>query len=283
MTEDRSFGPLRVRGPESEPRPEPTWDESTVLAHEFFGRRYHRLLLLAPSIARRARAGQFVMVSVPPGSDGAVLLPRPMAIHRRHPAEGTLELVFDIVGRGTLALAGAAVGQSLLLTGPLGRGFEIPAAAMEVLLIGRGIGVCAVMPVAEDAATGGRRTTALLSARTRASIIGLDDAAELGVDIIAVSDDDGSSAVGAVDRLLRERFAARPPSVIMVCGADRLARLATELSVEWDVPAQVSLEAHMACGLGYCHGCAAPISARADEEGPLVCLDGPVFAIGAVV
>jgi len=63
----------------------------------------------------------------------------------------------------------------------------------------------------------------------------------------------------------------------MVCGAGVLARLAAELGAFWGVPVQASLEAHMACGLGYCHGCAAPVRTDASVEGPLVCADGPVF------
>ena len=101
--------------------------------------------------------------------------------------------------------------------------------------------------------------------------------AELGARVIAVTDDDGSSAIPALGERLRAEFRAAPPAVILVCGAGVLARLAAELGAEWGVPVQVSLEAHMACGLGYCHGCAAPVATDPETEGPLVCVDGPVF------
>ncbi len=266
---------IRVRPPEDSPRPEPTWDDAEVVAHDLIGGRYHRLVLHTPSIATRAKAGQFVMISVP-----GMILPRPMAIHRRHRDSGDIEVIFNIVGLGTEKLAASTPGNSLLLTGPLGRGFEIPDGDGDALVIGRGIGVCAVMGVAEDGRTTGIPVTAVLSAATRASVIGEGDIGQLGASSIIVSDDDGSSTPANVETLLRGRFDQRPPRVIMACGSARLIRMAVDLGRTWDAPVQVSLEAHMACGLGYCHGCAAPIITDSRSEGPLVCVDGPVFDAG---
>ncbi|TQL44935.1 dihydroorotate dehydrogenase electron transfer subunit [Homoserinimonas aerilata] len=267
------------RPPETSPRPQPIWDESIVVAHDIVGTRYHRLTLRSPEIAATASAGQFVMVSVPESAGDRILLPRPMAIHRRRVDRGMIELIFNVVGRGTSALSTVATGDRLLITGPLGRGFEIPETAGSLLLIGRGIGVCAVMGAIEDAVAEGRPATAVLSANTRSSIIGLEDCAELGAHAIGVADEDGTSAVAPLGARLRAEFAAAPPSAIMVCGSSRLTRLAADLAAEWGVEAQVSLEAHMACGIGYCHGCAAPVASADDTEGPLVCVDGPVFDV----
>ncbi|TFD26830.1 dihydroorotate oxidase electron transfer subunit [Cryobacterium cryoconiti] len=285
-------GLIAVRPPARTPRPDPVWDDAPVLVHEVVGERYRRLVLRTATIATTALAGQFLMITVPPKGGERILLPRPMAIHRRHPEQGTVEVIYGVAGRGTTALADVVVGESLLVTGPLGRGFEFPDAALPTatpsagpgpqpartaLMIGRGVGVCAIMGSVEDAADQGISATVVLSGRSRANLIGLADCAELGATVIPVTDDDGSSALPALGERLRARFAATPPDVILVCGAGVLARLAAELGSEWDVPVQVSLEAHMACGLGYCHGCAAPVATDPAVEGPLVCVDGPVF------
>jgi dihydroorotate dehydrogenase electron transfer subunit len=79
--------------------------------------------------------------------------------------------------------------------------------------------------------------------------------------------------------MLRSRFDAVPPSAIMVCGSNRLTAMATKLAQAWEADLQVSLEENMACGIGYCHGCAAPMRSQPDREGPLVCVDGPVFRV----
>lgn len=270
-------GLISVRPPTGEPRPEPVWDDARVLEHSNVGGRYRRLVLSTDTIARTALAGQFLMITVPPSGGERILLPRPMAIHRRHPEAGTVEVIYGVAGRGTIALADVAVGAGLLVTGPLGRGFEFPPGARTALLIGRGVGVCAIMGSVEDAAARGIDVTVVISGRTLSDLIGLDDCAELGAAAIPVTDDDGSSAIPALAARLRAEFRAVPPAAILVCGAGVLARLAAELGAEWGVPVQVSLEAHMACGLGYCHGCAAPVATDPEVEGPLVCVDGPVF------
>jgi dihydroorotate dehydrogenase electron transfer subunit len=270
-------GILSVRPPATTARPEPVWDEATVLVHEIVGERYHRLVLAAGTIAATALAGQFLMITVPPRGGERILLPRPMAIHRRHPTEGTIEVIYGVAGRGTTALADVAVGETLLVTGPLGRGFEFPPGARSALMIGRGVGVCAIMGSVEDAGALGVTATVVLSGRSRANLIGPGDCAELGATVIPVTDDDGSSLIPALAARLRSVFTASPPDVILVCGAGVLARLAAELGADWGVPVQVSLEAHMACGIGYCHGCAAPVATDPAVEGPLVCVDGPVF------
>ena len=293
---------LTVRPPTGRIATDPTWDEAPVLLHEVLDGHYHRLVLHSPSIASRARAGQFVMVSVPSRGGAKILLPRPMAIQRRHPERGDIEVTFSIAGRGTAELARIEVGQSLLLTGPLGRGFEIPDATSRILVMAHGSGVCAVLGIVEDAAARGIPTLALLSAAMRSAVVGERDCAELGTEAIIVTEDAGSNTIPAIDRLLREHYRTDRPSVIMVCGSSALTRAAVALGVDWGIPVQVALEAHMACGLGYCHGCAAPVAASSDRassdgatsdrvtsdgaisdgatsdrEGPLVCRDGPVF------
>jgi dihydroorotate dehydrogenase electron transfer subunit len=294
-------GLVSVRPPSAVPRPQPVWDDAEVLVHEPVGERYRRLVLASATIAATAQAGQFLMITVPPSGGDTILLPRPMAIHRRRPATparpatgdqpataaiaGTIELIYGVVGRGTRALAAVPVGASLQLTGPLGRGFDFPAGARTALLIGRGVGVCGVMGAAEDAAASGIRTTMVLSGRSVEQLLGRTDCAELGVRVIEATDTDGTSDLTTLTARLRGHFDAStpkrtPPDVVMVCGAGVLTRLAAELGAHWGVPVQASLEAHMACGLGYCHGCAAPVQHDPSTEGPLVCADGPVFDAG---
>ncbi len=267
---------LRVR-PDAVARPTAVSFEADVLVHETVSESYRRLVLAAPTIAERATPGQFVMITVP--GPERILLPRPMAIHRRRPEAGTIEVIYGVIGRGTEALARVAPGDALLVTGPLGKGYDVPDDDRSVLLLGRGIGVCAVMTVAEDAQRAGRRVTAVLSASTPARVIGESDCAELNVTAWSVVDTDGSSSVDSLRIGLHERFADAPPGAILVCGSSRLTALASELGSAWGSDVQVSLEAHMACGLGYCHGCAAPTPTDPSREGPLVCVDGPVFDV----
>jgi len=102
---------------------------------------YHSLTLVAPEIADRARPGQFVEIGVPGGRD--FMLRRPFSIHqasRRGGWAGTLEVVFDVVGRGTAWLAEAKPHDLLDVIGPLGRSFSIPTDLSTCLLVGGGYG-----------------------------------------------------------------------------------------------------------------------------------------------
>ncbi|MFF3852418.1 hypothetical protein [Micromonospora sp. NPDC002575] len=259
-------------------RPMPACDPAVVVGHTLLAPAIVRLVLRAPRVAATAQAGQFVMLSVPESTGELIQLPRPMAVHRRR-TSGDIEVVYNVQGRGTEALSRVRTGDSLLVTGPLGRGFDLPATAGPLLAIGRGIGVCSFMTLVEDASAAGIPSTVVLSARTDGRVIGRSDCAELGVEAIAVTDLDGTSTVEGLGRRLVARFADRTPGLVVVCGSHRLTALAMALSSRWRAPLQVSVEAHMACGLGYCHGCALPRPSDPAREGPLVCADGPVFAV----
>lgn len=273
-TLERGLRPITER----RPRPVPVTAQARVVSNTPMGGRNYRLVLAAGEIARTALPGQFVMVTIPDGPGRRFLLPRPMAIHRRRQTAGTIDLVVKAAGPGTAALAAIPAGASLGVTGPLGRGFDITAAHRSVLLIGRGIGVCALMTVAEEARDRGAAVRAVLSAQRMDSVIGGDDARDLGVAAMAVDDASGTSAPAEVGRSLRSVYGEHGPDAIMVCGSDRLTKLAAELGGIWDADLQVSVEAHMACGMGYCHGCVLPGPTAAGREGLLACADGPVFA-----
>jgi dihydroorotate dehydrogenase electron transfer subunit len=245
-----------------------------ILEHGPVSGRYRRLRLRAPVVAATARPGQFVMLSQVAGA-GRMVLPRPMAIHRRH-AGGMIDIVYGIVGQGTAELSTMTAGQALRVIGPLGTPFDIPAPERGVVALGRGIGVCAWMGLVEEQARASSQILPVLSAATEREVVGLTDCVDLGIRPWVVTDADGSSDIGALERRLMAWGTEHRPSAVVVCGSRRLAALAWRLGRAWDVPAQISVEAAMACGLGYCHGCAPPAPTT---DGPLTCTDGPVFTL----
>ncbi|GAB3686867.1 iron-sulfur cluster-binding protein [Saccharopolyspora tripterygii] len=95
-----------------------------------------------------------------------------------------------------------------------------------------------------------------------------------------MTDAEGTSSVSALRERSHRAFDSDRPQQILTSGSERLTRLAPELAARWHAGAQVSIEAHMACGLGYCHGCAAGDGGSA-HDAPLVCRDGPVFGVGS--
>jgi len=238
---------------------------------------YCRITVASPGIAS-VRAGQFCMLGSVDWREGRErMLPRPMAVHEHDRGNGTLGFVCKLVGDGTRQLANLTPGDRIRLIGPLGHGFDLRGEG-PVLLLGRGVGTFSLGLVPSQVPAG-RPVTVLLSARDSARLLGVDHFERLGCTVLTVTDQDGTSSVPAVADLLRARFgAASRPGLVLSCGSRRLMDLGFGLARSWGARMQTSVEANMACGLGYCHGCASPVGSE-DVEAPLVCVDGPVFEL----
>jgi dihydroorotate dehydrogenase electron transfer subunit len=255
--------------------PRPVTVDARVLANRHLSDRYWQLSLAVPHIAGSFEPGQFVMITVTRSVSEGPVLPRPMAIYDADRATGRIEIVYSVVGVGTRALTTFGVGDTVGVVGPLGRGFHPPAG--DVLLLGRGIGICSLTPLAalanDDAVV-----TAVASGRHPGAILGREVYQAHGVRLLAVHDADGSSAPDRLATRLQDLLDTAPPALIAACGSARLEALALRLAARWGSDVQVALEAHMACGLGYCHGCSTGDRSAA-AEAPLICRDGPVFRL----
>ena len=231
---------------------------------------YALLSVLAPPMAAVARPGQFVMVAVP---GPQFRLRRPLSIHS---VEGErLRLLVEPRGEGTRELVAAGVADVLALAGPLGNGFpldELEAA----LLVGGGIGVAPLQFVADDLRRRGVPVTAVFGFRDDAQAR-LAGAFEIG-DLWVATDDGSVGRRGTAVELARD-VKAGPRASVLACGPAPMLAAARAWAAEAGLSGYASLEAHMACGTGACHGCVVPTS-----RGYLrVCVEGPVFPFDLLV
>lgn len=246
--------------------------DATVLSNEPFGDLW-RLELRGVGLGRGTQPGQFAMLTIAGGRSERTL-PRPMALYEWNDDE--IAVVYRIVGAGTADLAEIRTGERLTVVTPLGRPFLAPARNGRVVLLGRGIGCCSLLALAELLVGSGSDVTAVLSGRVPSAVPPAADFRRVGcAEVIVVSDAVGTSDLERLEVLLERGAPRQAPVAIYCCGASRFLSLAARLIEPGLTDIQVSVEAHMACGLGYCHGCASP-STRA-EEAPLVCRDGPCF------
>ena len=257
------------------PTATPVFERCAIVENEAIAPEHFRIRLHAPKWSS-GRAGQFAMVRTAPDADAHPLLPRPMAIYRYFPKDGDIDIVYRNIGEGTLALSERQAGDEVEIVGPLGRPFALRPETRGVLLVGRGIGTCSIVALAETAADLGISVFGLLSGRSSDVVLGAEVFTRFAEDLRTVNDRDGSSSVEQIRPHFDRILASGHIQQIFVCGANRLVDLACTLAAESDVEVQVSLEAHMACGLGYCHACATGAFGEF-EESPLVCRDGPVF------
>ena len=229
-----------------------------------------RMVVEAPGVACAARPGQFVMVRT---WEGEPLLPRAMAPLTYDVGSGRMEIFYKVKGPGTRAMAGTLPGAAAHVTGPLGRPVLQSFDGRNVALVGRGVGITPLLPLAKHVIATGGSVSAYLSARTRAYLFGLDEFASLGPVHVQV-DNEAAGDELATDAL-REHCRGRRVDTAYVCGSWRLARAVEEIGVSEGFPGFVFLESKMGCGVGYCKGC--PVGLRGGGGYRLVCVEGPIF------
>ncbi len=251
-------------------------DRAWVVHRENVGGGYYRLRLrMAPPFV--ARPGQFAMVKVSDGLDP--LLRRPFSIHRVAAADtGEFEVLFRVVGSGTRRLAQLRVGEGVEVLGPLGRGFRLE--GRRPLLVGGGVGVAPLLFLAEEMLSQGLRPRLLLGGRADRDVLCHDDFACLAVPYSLATEDGSLGEPGLVTRLLEKELEQGTAGVcVYACGPSLMLGAVARLCGAAGVPCQVSLEAHMACGVGACLGCVVPGTA---EPYLRVCKEGPVFDAGEI-
>ena len=252
-----------------------------VTANDWLNADYKHMRLAAPDPAGLAKAGQFFNLDCPVTAHDKPFLRRPMSIYRadHHAASGSgaVEFLYKVTGAGTRGLALLGVGDSLRMLGPLGHGFELDGGWRGIVVVGRGVGLATLAPLAELAASRGVAVTAVISARSRELVMSVDRFAAIGAGIEVVLDSDGSSDPANVEQVLRRLSAAGRADAYFTCGSERLLRLLQRLSIELGIPGQVALEQQMACGLGMCFCCVRSFNTAEGVVHRRVCWDGPVF------
>ncbi len=225
--------------------------------------------------------GQFYMLAAAQrwggGTGERPHLPRACSFARSRALPGAtgvqLQFLLEDVGPGTRRLAELSGGEGLWLLGPLGVGFAAPPANRRAVLCGGGVGVAPLLALSDvlgghaggaEVVLGFRRGACAEAARAF-------DADGLSVE---VATEDGSvGRAGRIDEPLAEALAAPGGAVVYACGPPAMLEAVRALCARRGVPAQLALEAGMACGYGACFGCVV-----ATRQGYLrLCVDGPVL------
>ena len=249
-----------------------------VAEHRWVNARYKYLRLSAPAqVVRRTAAGQFYQLACPVSTTQAPFLRRPMSVYGTGP-DDRLEFLYHVKGIGTRALERVVAGESLTVIGPLGAGFSFSAGWKRVLLVARGVGLATMAPLVPLAARAGVAITALLSARSPADLMREEFLRGAQADVHVVFDSDGSSAVPAVEAILRKILTEQRPDMVYTCGSNRLLELLQKLGVA----GEVALEQQMACAMGVCLSCVRLFNEPGGQVFRRVCCEGPVFPLGAV-
>lgn len=213
--------------------------------------------------------GQFAMLTAAEGWGGGEeqrpFLPRAFSIARR--SEGESHFLLEDVGPGTRRLCELGAGDGLWVLGPLGQGFTAPGEGRRAILVGGGVGI-APLAILQDTLEGAVSVLLGFRDRSRAQGAALLDGARLA------SDDGSVGYHGLVTDLLAEELRRDPHATVYACGPAGMLEGVRAICEQSATPAQLALEAGMACGYGACFGCVVPKRGGGYLR---VCLDGPVI------
>lgn len=219
--------------------------------------------------------GQFAGI-YPDAED--LLLMRPISICRWDSGRGALRFVYRAAGKGTRTFTRLQPGDSVEMLGILGNGYDLQAlCGKRVVLLGGGIGVPPMLELAAALQKGGTRATAVLGYRDRDLF--LREEIEEFADVMIATEDGSVGTRGNVLDAVRENHIEA--DVFCACGPLPMLRAVKQYAQEKGVPAFLSLEERMACGIGVCLGCVTKTTApdaHSRVNNARVCVEGPVFA-----
>ena len=236
---------------------------------------YFQLVVRAPGIAPLVQPGQFAHVRIP--SLKAALLRRPFSIYQVN--GDTFSLLYKTIGQGTAALARMLPGEVLNVIAPLGRGFTVPRDdATLPLLIAGGYGMAALYLLAQRSSRSG---IVFVGGRRRADILCVAEFTALGWEVRIATEDGSQGEKGLVTQpLLAAIRQPAPPGRhfrLFACGPTPLLHAVGQIAQEFNLPAELSMDTHMCCGIGACLTCVIPVKSGDGWAYQRVCTDGPVF------
>jgi dihydroorotate dehydrogenase electron transfer subunit len=261
------------------------------VSHAPFGRRLltvtgidrlgaYSVLRAADPEGPRADPGQFAMIAAAEhwggGDEQRPYLSRAFSIARLQGEE--CHFLLEDVGPGTRRLCELRAGERLWALGPLGRGFAAPGDGRRALLVGGGVGIAPLVILQDTLAGGDVAAAGTGEAAEPTVLLGFRDAARAqGAALLRgarVATDDGSVGHhGLVTELLAQELARDAHAVVYACGPASMLEGVRAMCESTAVPAQLALEAGMACGFGACFGCVVPKRGGGYLR---VCVDGPV-------
>jgi len=227
------------------------------------------LTLEAPQIARKIRPGQFVVLRVNETGERV-----PLTVAYRDAANGTITIIFQVVGKSTAMLASLAVGDAIKdLCGPLGAAVNFEKVG-TVVGIGGGSGIAVLYHLLTGHREVGNRLVAVLGARKKELLI-LESEMRALCDEVIVATDDGSYGMhGKVTDALKALVERQEQiDLVLAVGPLVMMRAVTEMTRIYGVPTEVSLNPIMVDGTGMCGGCRCTVGG----ESKFACVDGPHF------
>ncbi|MDP3729985.1 MAG: dihydroorotate dehydrogenase electron transfer subunit [Candidatus Omnitrophota bacterium] len=247
-----------------------------IIENKRIARDFYRMRLASAYLAKNSKPGQFVEIRCSEGNE--VLLRRPLGVHRI--SDGGIEVLYEVVGKGTELLSRKNTGEMLDVIGPLGNGFDTRAqehkSTSHKILVAGGVGVAPLAALAEELKKKKTRVTVIIGAKTGSHILCEKELKKSGCEVRITTEDGSKGRKGLVTDCLTSLLQApnSQPPALYACGPTAMLKAIAKIAAEKRIPCQVSMEERMACGVGVCLGC--PVKMKSGGY-KMACKDGPVF------
>ena len=247
----------------------------TLVANERVAEGVGLAVFSAPHVARTVASGQFVHLRIAHGAD--FILRRPFSVHRAH--GDRIEILYQVLGRGTRELSLADPGTEMDVVGPLGCGWRIPDGIEHALIVSGGLGAAPLGMLAEKLADMGVAVTVAMGAPCGERLVGRALFERVARRVEIATDDGSCGSCGYVTGICASLIEDGGFDVVYTCGPEPMQRIVAVQAADAGVACQVSLERLMACGIGACLSCV--VETRSGFK--KACTDGPVFDAADIV
>lgn len=240
-----------------------------IVSKKYLNKTVCEMDILAEKIAKKAKAGQFIILRV--NDDGERI---PLTIAGYDKTRGTVKIIFQIVGATTALLAEKNEGEYISdFVGPLGNATEVEN-LKKVCVVGGGVGCAIALPVASALKEKNVEVFSVIGFRNKDLVILEDEFMAASQKLVVATDDGSYGAQGNVciplEKMLKsgETF-----DKIIAIGPLVMMKFVTNLAKKYNIPCTVSMNPIMIDGTGMCGGCRLSV----DGQQRFACVDGPEF------
>ena len=225
--------------------------------------------ILAPFVAKKALAGQFIILRV---DENGERIPLTIAGYDR--VKGTVKIIFQIVGASTEALNHKNVGDSIPdFVGPLGRPTHVEG-LKKVCVVGGGVGCAIALPVAQALKQQGAEVTSIIGFRSKDLVILEEEFNEASKETYMMTDDGSYGRQGNVCVPLKELLdKGEKFDEVITIGPLIMMKFVCATTKEYGVKTVASMNPIMIDGTGMCGGCRLTVGGKMK----FACVDGPEF------
>ncbi|HNX69554.1 MAG TPA: dihydroorotate dehydrogenase electron transfer subunit [Candidatus Omnitrophota bacterium] len=244
------------------------FDENvTILENKKVNGKYYKLTFRSEPLSAKVCPGKFLQIRINDGQDP--YLRRPFSYYR---VTGTrVEILYEVLGRGTRSLSQKKKGDGLRIMGPLGNGFTAALGKKKRVLVAGGVGVPPLVYLAEKNPT----DYLLIGTKSRLEVLPKAELKKVKAKILYSTEDGSCGSKGLVTALLEKIMTAEDPRELFIqtCGPKRMMQAVIALARKYGIDGEASWDESMACGVGACLGC----MVKTKEGLKRACADGPVF------